>query len=193
MTPESINNILAGKFSTEKTVRSHMFLLDYGNILVISQPSMTACVHVVDASWKDVSVSELESFKLIAPQSKIENVQVGVPSHIPPSSLFGPEPEHKWCYYYQKATLARQLGDWEQITNLGEQASKLELHPNDQIEWMPFLQSAAMLGDEKLVKQISTRINTELLYKQQACQNLKAMELAPDMQVYITDLFCDGN
>jgi len=192
MSLEGINNILAGKFYTDRTVRSHIFLLDYGNVLVISQPSTTSCVHVVDAKWKDISVSELDGIKLISPQSKINNVQVEVPIHTPPFSLFGSEPEHEWCYYYQEATLARQLGDWEKITKLEKQVSKLELHPNDQIEWMPFLQAAAMLGDEKTVRQLSTKINTEILYKQQACQNLKTMNLSPDMQNNISGLFCNG-
>jgi hypothetical protein len=192
MTPEGINNILVGKLSTERTVRSHIFFLDYGNTLVISQPSTAACVHIVDAKWKDISTSELEGIKLIAQQSKIETVQVDVPSHTPPFILFGAEPEHNWCFYYQKATLARQLEDWEQISILGKQAEKSGLHPNDQIEWMPFLQSAASMGDEKTVKQISTRINTEILYRQQACLNLKTMALKPDMQSYISELFCKG-
>ena len=39
------------------------------------------------------------------------------------------------------------------------EVTRLNLHPNDQVEWMPFLQAAAMSGDVKLVKQISTRIN----------------------------------
>jgi len=190
MTSEGINNILAGKFSAEKIVRSHIFLLDYGNALVISQPSTTACVHVVDANWKDISTSETDSIKLVSPQSKIDNVQVDVPIHTPPTSLFGSEPKHDWCFYYQKATLARQMKNWEQITSLEKQASNLGLHPNDQIEWMPFLQSAAMLGDENTVKLISSRINTERLYKQQACQNLQKMMLTPDMQSYVSDLFC---
>ncbi|MCE9647082.1 MAG: hypothetical protein K8S20_13860 [Chloroflexi bacterium] len=190
MTSEGFNNILAGKLSAERIVRSHTFLLDYGNILVMSQPSASSCVHVVDATWREVSVSELNGISLSSPQSKINNVEVNVPGHIPPASLFGSEPEHDWCFYYQKATLARQLEDWVQIADLGKQAAKAELHPNDQIELMPFLQSAAMLGDEKTVKQISTRVNTELLYKQQACFNLNAMDLTPEMQSYTSDLFC---
>jgi hypothetical protein len=193
MTVEGLNNILAGKFSVEKIVRSHVFLWDYGNVLVISQPAPAACIHVVDANWKDVSISELEGIRLVSPQSKIDNVQTEVPTSSPPVSLFGNEPEHTWCYFYQKAALARQLGDWEQIANFEKQASKLGLHPNDQIEWMPFLQAAAMLGDENAVKQLSTRINTERLYKQQACQNLQKMKLSPDMQSYVSGLFCKGN
>ena len=62
---------------------------------------------------------------------------------------------------------------------------------------MPFLQAAAFLGDEKMVKQISTRINIETFYKQQACQNLQAMAvhgypLLPTMDTFIADLFCGG-
>jgi hypothetical protein len=57
---------------------------------------------------------------------------------------------------------------------------------------MPFLQSAAFSGDEKSVKQISTRINSQPLYKQQACRNLKAMQLSPEIQNEIRELFCGG-
>jgi hypothetical protein len=58
---------------------------------------------------------------------------------------------------------------------------------------MPFLQSAAMLGDLKQVRRISTLINTEQLYKQQACQNLMAMDgLKDEIQGAVSELFC-GN
>jgi len=49
-----------------------------------------------------------------------------------------------------------------------------------------------MLEGEKTVEQLSTKINTEILYKQQACQNLKTMNLSPDMQNNISGLFCNG-
>lgn len=34
------------------------------------------------------------------------------------SDIFGPEPAHDWCYYYQKGDLARQTQDWEQVVDL---------------------------------------------------------------------------
>ncbi len=51
------------------------------------------------------------------------------------------------------------------------------------------------LGNEKQVKGISTRINTEPFYRQLACKNLNAMTehgypLAPEMQSYVDELFC---
>jgi len=33
---------------------------------------------------------------------------------------------HGWCYYYQKANLARQQGDWEQVIALGREAEKMD-------------------------------------------------------------------
>ena len=44
------------------------------------------------------------------------------PPAAPPASLFDPEPEHDWCYYFEKAELARQRGDWQEVTRLGDQA-----------------------------------------------------------------------
>ena len=50
-----------------------------------------------------------------------------------------------------------------------------------------------MLGDLKQVRRISTLINTEQLYKQQACQNLMAMdELKDEIQGAVSELFCGG-
>ena len=39
-----------------------------------------------------------------------------------PPYLLGPEPEHDWCYYFEKAELARQQADWQQVAMLGDQA-----------------------------------------------------------------------
>ncbi len=195
LTPNDILNVVVGKFSADRTVRSHYFTIDYGNVLVMSQPTGDSCVHVLDARWPDLSISENEAFLLIAPESKIENVLVNAKAPVVPESVFGHEPEHGWCYFYQKADLARQQGNWDEIARLGGQAAKLELHPNDQIEWMPFLQAYAALDNKEQVKQISTRINTQTFYKQQACRNLHRMveqgfRLSADMQSYVDELFC---
>jgi hypothetical protein len=47
------------------------------------------------------------------------------PAAQPPINLFGPEPEHDWCYYFERADLARQAGDWETVVSLGERALQL--------------------------------------------------------------------
>jgi hypothetical protein len=63
----------------------------------------------------------------------------------PPAEL-GPEPEHDWCYYFEKADLAYQQGDWQQIVNLGDQATKSGLKPAEVSEYLPFVEGYAHLG-----------------------------------------------
>jgi hypothetical protein len=60
--------------------------------------------------------------------------------------IFGPEPAHDWDYFYQKAELARQVGNWSAVTDLGDQAMRLGLQPHDSSEWFPFIDGEARNG-----------------------------------------------
>lgn len=61
--------------------------------------------------------------------------------------IYGPEPVHGWCYYFQKADLARQLNDWNEVVRLGDMASKLDDHPNDPLERFVFIEGYAHAGN----------------------------------------------
>ena len=60
--------------------------------------------------------------------------------------IYGPEPEHGWCYYFQRADLARQLEDWQQVADLGDRAFKLDDHPNDSLERFVFVEGYAHMS-----------------------------------------------
>lgn len=62
-------------------------------------------------------------------------------------AIYGPEPEHGWCFYFQKADLARQMGDWEEVVKLGNKAFKLDDYPNNPVERFVFIESYAHTGD----------------------------------------------
>jgi hypothetical protein len=64
-----------------------------------------------------------------------------------PLSLFAPEPTHGWCYYFEKADLARQFGDWQKVAELGDIAFQLDDHPNDPVERFVFIEGYAHVGD----------------------------------------------
>lgn len=74
-----------------------------------------------------------------------------------PDSLFDPEPAHGWCYYFEKADLARQFGDWQTVAELGDIAFKLDDHPNDPVERFVFIEGYAHTGDWER----STRLSRE--------------------------------
>jgi hypothetical protein len=61
--------------------------------------------------------------------------------------IYGPEPEHGWCYYFEKADLARQMGKWDEVVSLGDQALKLNDHPNNPLERFVFIEGYAHTGD----------------------------------------------
>ncbi|HXQ35140.1 MAG TPA: hypothetical protein VN843_14085 [Anaerolineales bacterium] len=194
MEADTPKNILEGAELQQNYIVVNDISYDFSNLLVMSMPSTDSCVHVLDGRWEELSVRDTALVGLAASRSKIERVVPDENQRVPPATVFGKEPPHAWCYYYQKAQLARQQEDWEAISKISSEVDRLNLQPNDQIEWMPFLQAAAALADEKQIKQISTRINTEQLYKQQACQNLRAMTgLSSNIQNNINELFCGGN
>jgi hypothetical protein len=60
--------------------------------------------------------------------------------------IYGPEPTHGWCYYFQKAELARQFGDWDEVVNLGNLAFKLDDFPNNPVERFVFIEGYAHVG-----------------------------------------------
>jgi hypothetical protein len=67
--------------------------------------------------------------------------------------VYSPEPVHGWCYFFEKADLARQIGDWGTVTRLGDDAFALNDYPNDPIERFVFIEGYAHTADwEKAVE-----------------------------------------
>ena len=109
------------------------------------------------------------------------------------ASSFGERHRNIGAGRIDRNTLPRRRA--HQIEVCQRDRSQQDLHPNDQIEWLPFLQAYAMLGNLKQVKNISTRINTEPFYQVQVCENFGALAqagslLLPEMQSSVDELFC---
>ncbi len=73
----------------------------------------------------------------------------------PPGFLYDPDPAHGWCYYYEKADLARQDGDWQQVAALGDQAFSLDDYPNDPAERLPFIEGYAHVNQWERAAELS--------------------------------------
>ncbi|KAF0106704.1 MAG: hypothetical protein FD146_2296 [Anaerolineaceae bacterium] len=61
-------------------------------------------------------------------------------------ALYGPEPEHGWCWYFEKADLARQQGNWREAVALGDEAMSQGYFPALQQEWLVFIEAYAHTG-----------------------------------------------
>ncbi|HNA54465.1 MAG TPA: hypothetical protein PLD33_02025 [Anaerolineales bacterium] len=71
-------------------------------------------------------------------------------------AAYGNEPVHGWCYYFEKADLARQMGDWETVTQLGDVAFALDDYPNDPVERFVFIEGYAHTGNWERAVELST-------------------------------------
>jgi hypothetical protein len=194
-TDANVKQVLVGNLSRETGYRSHTVNFDYGNVLVMSQPTHDSCVHVIDGSRPVLSISDPGNILLVAGESEIGNVLTGDRSAAPPAFAFGSEPEHGWCYYYEAADLALQRRDWEQAAALGAEAMQRQLTPEDQSEWLPFVQAYALLGDEVMVRSLSTRLNIDNVVRIQTCLNLRGnaetwTSLSVGMQALVEERFC---
>jgi hypothetical protein len=119
---------------------------DYNNVLLISMSPLSSCLHVIDGQLPVYSELESLRMKQVGEFSRVDRIVTTEAAPVPPSSIFGAEPERGWCYYYQKASLARQKGDWEEVARLYEQARELNLETNDKSEIIPFFEAYVNLG-----------------------------------------------
>jgi hypothetical protein len=168
---------------------------DYSKLLVLSMATEFSCVDVLDNTHLELTEQTNPAVVGAAPYSKISQIIISDNLRTPPEAIFGPEPAHGWCYYYQKASLARQRGDWEDIVRLGDMVRQQNLRPYDWIEWMPFIEAYAYLGDGDAVDTLAPILREKLFYRMQACHlaetdpwNMAAQY--PDGQQLLVEALC---
>lgn len=88
-----------------------------------------------------------QSERAALPFSNMEQV-IALPeiSARPPELIFQTEPVHAWCFYFEKADLARAMGDWAEVARLGDEAFEARFFPSNQSEYLPFIEAYARLG-----------------------------------------------
>lgn len=168
-TEGNIESILAGKRKDNVRYRTFDMVIRYDNIVVVTQPTPFSCVRVVDGNNFIPSEQDSESVRQISKFSKIENVRL-TEGRTPPAFAFGTEPEHGWCYYFEKADLAVQAADWELAAQIGDEAFALGLVPFDAAEWYPFIQAYAMTGNVEKVKAVMARTEADSFFNAQLCE-----------------------
>jgi len=119
------------------------YVVDFKQMLALSAPHSGICLHVFDNEKNEISSHEENEVRLIYPFSNVNLIDTVKESEHLSTNIFGNEPEHTWCYYYQKASLARQKGDWQEIVDLGLQVLENNFKPVDVSEWMPFYEGFA--------------------------------------------------
>jgi len=153
---------------------------DYGKVIILSQSSPKTCLHVLDGKRFDQAVNEARTdVRFIAQYSNVDLIDTSAPQVIPPADVFGEEPSHNWCYYYQKMDLARQMNDWQLVVDLAHKAKSHETAPSDVSEWMPVLEAYVYLNDVEHAKQIAQLIRDDKYSHTKMCTQYRSIKEQP--------------
>lgn len=127
--------------------RTVPFTASTSNSVVIYKDA-DGCLRVLDPVFGNSETVPGASYFLLnaIPLSNPDQIQTNAPEPVMDRTLFGEEPEHGWCYFYEKAELARQQSDWEKVAKLYSQALKNDLSPSMPVENLPFIEAFAMVG-----------------------------------------------
>lgn len=170
--------------------RSIITFSGYDNILILTQPTLDSCVQVIDGNSPFLSAEEQGDIQQIKNNSDTGNIILDATNAPPPASVFGKEPEHTWCYYYESASLALQRGEFQTVLDLKREAQKEGFEPKDPIEWAPFIQAAAILNHHDEIKEMARPIKKIHSLEVQVCENLTRLDLRDDTKKLIEKTFC---
>ena len=159
------------------------------HITILTQPTPGSCVQVIEGAAPEYSRHEDPMFVLIGSYSETEKILADQRPAEVPETLFGSEPAHGWCYYYEKAALARQRGNWDEVLQLAEEAISRGLKPDDLIEWLPFAEGYAWNNKADQLAEVLTKIQPDEYVIRQACQKLESIETNSNTQDVMTQ-FC---
>jgi hypothetical protein len=129
----------------------------YGNTsdtVVVYKPDI-GCLTVLDEKYNNlISYPGIPNqFAQAIPLSNPGRIITDSKREVKPiPQYFKERSKDTWCYYYEKAELARQDGDWETIQTLWNKAQKEKLTPYLATEYYPFVEGLGMNGkiDEAL-------------------------------------------
>ncbi len=170
------------------------------SLVIFYKPSLSSCLRILSAE-DEADPSLPEHTRAALPVSNLNRITAKAFPGYPPVDIFGAEPEQGWCYFYQKAALARQFQHWSEINALAERAAQKGYHPlrgesNTPQEWLPFVEAFARTGrvDE------AVRISEEIARKdrrmdRQLCalwQNIRRDVVSQQANQHFQELGCGG-
>lgn len=132
------DELIAG-IPMDGSLRNYSFMGNSKNSLLIYLPANNQCLKTLTPNDRfDTDIPDL--LRKVIPISNIDRIEKKFDKEwSPPKSIFGKEPEHTWCYYFEKAELAGQYDDWDEVIRLYKVAEQEGYRPSEINEFLPLL------------------------------------------------------
>lgn len=145
----------------DHTYRSHQFHSDTSKTLGLFYKK-NGCLQIIDEAAAGYPGMP-ESLIRISSVSDLDLIQTDMTVPAQPPPAIGKEPEHGYCYYFQKTALAQQMNDQEKAYSFAKEVLSSDLRPVYAPDLAPvvsaFLQAGDIQNAESLIA--STSISNE--------------------------------
>jgi hypothetical protein len=178
--------------------RTMNYASNTNNIVVIYQ-EYPGCLRVMDPEYSNKDTLPGANYMILdaIPLSNLNQIITDAPQPLLPQSLFGKEPPHSWCYYFEKAELARQTGKWKEIASLGDEAYQNGFSASQPSENLVFIEAYARTARLDDANQLTQKIASQKPDLQPAlCELWKRVQISLPGQLqikeYLALLHCGG-
>ena len=135
------------------------------SLLLYNDPSRANCLWVLSERDQDNPYIP-QLMRDFLPIANLERIQPQPAPGYPPTDMLGAEPAHAWCYFFEKADLARQQQDWTQAARLAGEATAQGYTPaksasNSPYEWLPLVEGLGKTGQWSEAARLSRRAHEQ--------------------------------
>ncbi len=132
--------------------------------IIVYKYFQSGCLRIMDPIYtneKALAPEVSPSLRNAVPYSSLDRILVSSENaKVPQDPDFGSEPLRDWCYYFEKADLARQNKEWDSIVAIWNQSQTLGFTSYQGSEYFPFVEAFAHTGNWIAAKDL-----TNLSYK----------------------------
>ncbi len=158
------------------------------NSIAVFRQTGGSCLRVLDSVYLNDPLFN-EGQNALIPLSNISRIIPAAAPPVPPDmDIFGPEPVHNWCYFFEKADLARQTQDWNEILVLYKQSQQMGFAPEVGAEYIPFIEAYAQTGDwQSAYKLTIVAFELNPSYTKMLCANWDRLSRIPSSNMQVVE------
>jgi len=118
-------------------------------ILLAFNPELNRCLWILQPQDTNLRLVG-DDMRQLSAGSDLSLIGQGETS--PPESIYGKQDNQTWCYYFEKADLARQYRQWDEIARLWNESQAIGERADNGFEYIPFIEGFGHLEDWNYVK-----------------------------------------
>jgi hypothetical protein len=154
--------------------------------IAVLHQEKNACLRVLDTIYADDPILQGRDVLMNVTNPSLILPDLAAPP--PDPEIFGHEPEHDWCYFFEKADLARQTGDWKTAISLYKESQGQGLAPSFGSEYIPFIEAYAQTGDWNTASKLTRlAMKTNAGEKKILCNTWSRLSKLPSAQGNVVD------